>query len=124
MKFIAKKEAIFQKRPEGINAWYYMFDEYHLGYCEQPPGTENEIHRHEKILETIMIIEGELVAKWKENGEFKERIISAGDVIEVGHEPHNFENRSDKTAKFIFIKQILSGENKKEILEKDKVLEE
>jgi uncharacterized cupin superfamily protein len=123
MKFILKNQARFQKRPEGINAWYYMFDEYHLGYCEQPPGKANEMHSHENIWETIMIIEGELVAKWQEDGEAKERIVAAGDVIEVGYTPHNLENRGDKTAKFVFIKQILSGEDKKEILQKDKILE-
>jgi hypothetical protein len=59
----------------------------------------------------------------EENGETKTQIVHAGDVIETEHTPHTFSNDSDQTVKFIVIKQLLNGEDKKEILKTDKVLD-
>lgn len=39
------------------------------------------------------------------------------------HTPHTFVNQTDKVAKFLVLKQVLSGEGKKELLKKDKVVD-
>lgn len=108
----------------GIDVDYYLFDEYELHYNEQAPNSTQVWHHHEKIWETIFIIEGELVAKWKEDREEKEQTLRAGDVVETEHTPHTFMNNTDKVVKFLVIKQVLGGENKKDLLKTDKVIDE
>jgi len=49
--------------------------------------------------------------------------VQAGDLIETEHTSHTFSNNSDNVVKFIVIKQLLNGENKKEFLKTDKVLD-
>lgn len=56
-------------------------------------------------------------------GKVKEHIVKAGDLIETERNPHTFTNHTDKIVKFLVIKQVLNGENKREILKTDKVLD-
>jgi uncharacterized cupin superfamily protein len=123
MKISTKNNAIFVSKPEGQKVTYYLFPEYEIHINEQLPHSTQVWHHHEKIWETLYIIEGELTAQWKENGEMKKEIVKAGDIIETEHTPHTFSNESDKIVKFIVFKQLLSGEDKKEILKSDKVLD-
>ena len=123
MKITKKQDAVFVSNPEGTNVTYFLFPEYEVHINEQVPHSTQTWHHHEKIWETLYIIEGELIAQWKENGEAKKQIVKAGDLIETEHTPHTFSNDSDKVVKFIVIKQILNGEDKKEILKIDKVLD-
>lgn len=120
MKITSRGKAKNFKSPEGRKAWIYGFSEYEFQYDEQRPRTKLKWHHHKKIWEMIYIIEGELVTKWKENGKIRERIVKAGDLIEPGFASHTFENRSDKVAKFIAVKFVLSGEDKRRIIEGDK----
>jgi uncharacterized cupin superfamily protein len=124
MKIITQEKAKLFDSPEGRKAWIFGFPEYEFQYDEQQPHTVLKWHHHEKIWETIYIIEGELVAKWKENDKIKEKIVKAGDVIEPGHGSHTFENRSDKMVKFVAFKQVLSGKDMQVMIEKDKVYDE
>ncbi|MDD5489416.1 MAG: cupin domain-containing protein [Candidatus Moranbacteria bacterium] len=124
MKIFSQEEAKFFDSPEGRKAWIFGFPEYEFQYDEQQPKTILKWHHHAKIWETIYIIEGELVARWKENGEEKEHIVKTGDVIEPEFGSHTFENRSDGVVKFIAVKFVLSGEDKKKMIEKDKVYDE
>lgn len=124
MKIIYKKESIYINKPDGANVNYYLFPEYELHYNEQTPKTTLTWHHHEKLFETIFIIEGELIAEWKENGVSKKEVVGPGDLIEVEDTPHTFTNHTDKYCKFIVIKQILSGKNKSEIFKTDKVIDQ
>ncbi len=124
MKIFSQENAKFFDSPEGRKAWIFGFPEYEFQYDEQQPHTILKWHHHAKIWETIYIVEGELVARWKEDGKIKEQIVKAGDLIEPGFISHTFENRSDGVVKFIAVKQVLSGEDKKEMIEKDKVYDE
>lgn len=47
-----------------------------------------------------------------------------GDLIETERTPHTFSNDSEKIVKFLVIKQIPKGENYKEILKTDKVIDQ
>lgn len=123
MKITSKNDALFVAKPEGTNVRYYLFPEYEVHINEQVPHSTQTWHHHEKIWETLYIIEGELTAQWKENGQTVKQVVKAGDLIQTEHTPHTFSNDSDKVAKFIVIKQLLTGENKKEILKTDKVLD-
>lgn len=124
MKIIKKEDTTNVYKPEGTNVTYFLFDEYEVHYNEQIPGSTQLWHHHEKIWETLYIIEGELKAKWKEDGEVKEQIVKAGDLVEVEHAPHTFTNHTDKVVKFLVIKQVLKGKNHKKLFKQDKVLDE
>jgi uncharacterized cupin superfamily protein len=124
MKIVAREKAKYFDNPEGRKAWIYGFPEYEFQYDEQQPGAVLKWHHHEKIWEIIYIIEGELVAHWKESGEEKEQIVRAGDLIEPGFISHTFENQTDKVVKFVAVKFVLSGEDKKAMIERDKVYDE
>jgi len=123
MKIYHKEDVLNVSKPEGLNVTYYLFNEYEIHYDEQKPHSAQVWHHHEKIWETIYIIEGKLLAKWKENEEEKSAILVAGDLIETEKTPHTFINNSDKIVKFLVIKQILNGEDKKDILKNDKILD-
>lgn len=123
MKIYHKKNALNVSKPEGTSVSYYLFNEYEIHYNEQFPNSTQVWHHHEKIWETLYIIEGQLLAKWRENEEEKSETLITGDVVETERTPHTFINNSGKTVKFLVIKQILNGENKKEILKNDKILD-
>ena len=124
MNIIHKNDASHIDKPEGTKVDYYLRDEYEVHYNEQVPGSTQTWHHHEQILETLFIIEGELTAKWKEGGKIVEGIVCAGDLVETEDTPHTFTNHTDKMVKFLVIKQILSGENKKGLLKTDKIIDE
>lgn len=124
MKILKSSEVPFVSKPEGTNVRYYLRDEYEVHYNDQVPGSTQTWHHHEKILETLYIIEGELTAEWKTGDTTEKQIVQAGDLIETEHTPHTFTNHTDKVVKFLVIKQILSGENKRDILKTDKVVDQ
>jgi len=123
MKFVLQKDILPVIKPEGTKIWYYLRDEYELHLNEQNPNSTQTWHHHENILETLFMIEGELTAEWKEDGKIKKQTIKKGDLVETENTPHTFTNHTDNVVKFIVIKQVLSGKNKREIIKKDKVID-
>lgn len=123
MKIIHPKDTLQVSKPEGTHVTYFLFPEYEIHYNEQIPHSTQTWHHHEKIWETLYIIEGELSVKWKEGNKNKKEIVRSGDLIESERSSHTFKNKSDKTVKFLVIKQVLNGQDKKELLKTDKVLD-
>ena len=123
MKIIHPKDAVHVSKPEGTNVTYFLFPEYEIHSNEQAPHSIQMWHHHETIWETLYVIEGELIVRWKENNQEKEEVIRAGDLVENERTPHTFENRTDKIVKFLVIKQVLTGQDKKDILKTDKILD-
>ena len=124
MKIIRPKDSIQVSKPEGTDVTYFLRPEYEIHYNEQRPGTTQTWHHHEIVWETLFIIEGELTVKWKENNKEHEEIVRARDLIETEHTPHTFLNHTVNPVKFLVIKQILSGENKSELLKSDKIIDQ
>jgi mannose-6-phosphate isomerase-like protein (cupin superfamily) len=124
MKIIKKDESLFVAKTEGTSVNYYLRDEYELHFNVQAAHTTQTWHHHEKICESVFIIEGELVARWKKDGQEKNEIVRTGALIETENSPHTFSNETDKPVTFIVIKQVLSGINKKELLKGDKIIDE
>src|SRR3989338_5739077 len=123
MKIYHKKDVLNVSKPEGINVVYYLLNEYGVHYNEQVPNSIQTWHHHAKSWETLYVIAGELLAKWRENGVEKSEILMSGDLVETERTPHTFINNSNKVAKFLVIKQILSGKDKREILKTDKIID-
>lgn len=124
MKIIKREETLSVSKPEGTNVQYYLRDEYELHYNEQIPDSTQTWHHHEKILESVYIIEGELTAEWKIGNKIMKQIVKGGDLIETENTPHTFTNHTDKIVKFIVIKQVPTGIEKKNILKTDKVIDQ
>lgn len=124
MRITSKDNAVHVSKQEGINVAYYLFDEYEVHFNEQAPNSTQAWHHHEKIWESLFIIEGELLAKWRVDGVEKEQVVKAGDLVETEHVPHTFVNNTDLAVKFLVIKQVLNGQNKKELLKTDKVIDQ
>jgi uncharacterized cupin superfamily protein len=120
MKIFHSQNIPHVSKPEGLNTSYYLFDEYEVHYNEQLPNSTQTWHHHEKIRETLYIIEGELTAVWKENVESKTEVVKTGDLIETETNPHTFINNSGTTVKFLVIKQIPQGGNFRELFKTDK----
>ena len=123
MKITHKKNALHVFKPEGLNTFYYLFKEYEVHYNEQRPKTTQVWHHHEHIHESIFIIEGQLTAEWKIGKNLKKQIVKSGDIIETENTPHTFINHTSKIVKFLVIKQLLLGKDKRKLLKNDKVLD-
>lgn len=124
MKIYHRSDALSASKPEGINVTYYLFHEYEVHYNEQISGSTQTWHHHEKIWESLYIIEGELIAKWKESGMVKTQKVIAGDLIETERTPHTFSNESNRVVKFLVIKQVPHGKDFREVLKTDKILDQ
>lgn len=123
MKIVKSTDVPRVKKPEGTDIHYYMFNDYEVHYNDQAPHTVQTWHHHEKIWETLYIIDGELTAYWREEGEEKSQKVTAGDLIESERSPHTFSNDSDDVVRFLVIKRMPSSEDFSEIMKTDKVLD-
>jgi uncharacterized cupin superfamily protein len=123
MKIIHAKDVLHVAKPEGTDVHYYLFKDYEVHYNDQAPHTTQTWHHHEKIWETLYIIDGELTAHWRDNDKEQSQVVKAGDLIETERTPHTFSNDSDKVVRFLVIKRIPSTEDYSEVLKTDKVLD-
>jgi len=123
MKITKAEDALHVQKLEGTDVHYYLFKDYEIHYNEQAPHTTQTWHHHEKIWETLYVIEGELNAQWREGDKEESRIAKAGDLIETERTPHTFSNNSDKLARFLVVKRMPSNKDHSEMLKTDKVLD-
>ena len=123
MKITTSDDALHISKPEGTDVHYYLFKDYEIHYNDQAPHTTQTWHHHEKIWETLYIIDGELTAYWRDGDEEKSQIVKAGDLIETERTPHTFSNESDNTVRFLVMKRIPSDQDHREVLKTDKVLD-
>ncbi len=111
MKIVKKSDAIHLQKPEGIEVWYYLFPEYEIHINNQDPQTTQAWHYHEKIDETVVVLDGEITIKWKEDGVLHEEALYSGDLVKMERTNHTFENKSDRIARLMCVKQVLSGKD-------------
>ena len=123
MKILYKKDVLHVDKKEGLSVDYYLFNEYEVHYNEQKPNSIQKWHHHEKIWETLFIIEGEMTLHWREGSEVKALQVGPGTLIETEHTSHTFSNNSARVAKFLVFKQILKDQNYQDLLKKDKILD-
>ena len=124
MKIVSQSQAIHVDKEEGSSVDYYLYPEHEVHCNEIKPGTVQSWHHHTKISEIIYVIEGEIEAHWLEDDEKKMRVVSKGDVVDVGTTPHTFINSSEKVVKFVVFRFVPTGEDKSELIKQDKVLDE
>lgn len=123
MKITQAKDTLHVSKPEGTDVHYYLFKDYEIHYNDQAAHMTQTWHHHEKIWETLYIIDGELTAYWRDGDEEKSQVVKSGDLIETERTPHTFSNDTDNTVRFLVIKRIPSTEDYSEVLKTDKVLD-
>lgn len=104
--------------------YYYLFKDYEVHYNEQAPKTTQTWHHHEKIWETVYIIDGQLTAKWREGDIELSQLLKEGDLVETERTPHTFTNETDKVVRFLVVKRMPDDEDHREIFKTDKVIDE
>jgi len=112
------------EKPDGTRITYHLFPEYEVHYNEIPPGTVQVWHHHEQIEEAILITEGALEARWKDEDQREQRaILEKGDLVRTGITPHTFANTSQALVKFVAFKLVLNGVDHRNLLKTDKVID-
>ena len=125
MKIFRSAQAIHAEKPDGTRIKYYLFPEYEIHYNEIPPGTVQVLHHHEQIEETLLILNGELEVLWR-NDKMEEQTatLRKGDVIRTEKTPHTFANKSADVVSFAVFKFVPSGINRRELLKRDKIIDQ
>ena len=122
LDILTQLEAISIIKENKTNVDYFIFDEFEIHINKIPPNTVQEWHMHMKIEEVIVVTEGELCLKWKENSNVNNEIIMKNSVIRVKKSIHTIENITNKWAEFIVFRMVPSGDIKREIIKNDKIL--
>ena len=122
LDILTQLEAISIIKENKTNVDYFIFDEFEIHINKIPPNTVQEWHMHMKIEEVIVMTEGELCLKWKENSNVNNEIIMKNSVIRVKKSIHTIENITNKWAEFIVFRMVPSGDIKREIIKNDKIL--
>jgi uncharacterized cupin superfamily protein len=123
MLIVSRADALFRDKGTGTLVHYYIQPEYEVHYNEVLPGTEQEWHHHVKIEEVLYIVDGELEARWREDGREISQTVAAGDLVSVGSCSHTFANASRTVARFIVFRMVPDGKDKRDIIKGDKVLD-
>ena len=124
MEIIRRSQAIHIDKSEGTSVDYYLFPEYEIHYNEVPPGTVQVWHHHQVIEETLLMIQGTLEARWKEDGQEKTATLQPGDLVRVEDTPHTFANVSENLVTFVIFRLILQGVDQQARIKNDKHLDE
>ncbi len=124
MKITSKSDSIYRHRDDESDINYYIFHEYEVHYGEIAPGVKQPWHHHEIISETLFIISGQIELWYLDDGKKQKKIVKHGDVIQVENTPHTFINSFDKVCKMIAFRFVSDGEDKREVIKNDKVLDD
>lgn len=122
IEILTKKDAISVDKSNGTSVDYYIFNEFEIHHCKIPSHSIQEWHRHKLIEEVIVVTQGDICVKWKENGIIKTAVLSKGFILRVKHSIHTIENNSDSDAEFTVFRMVPTGEDKRKIIKNDKVL--
>ena len=66
---LLKKDAISVVKDNKTEVDYFIFDEFEVHHCTIPSHSIQEWHLHKIIEEVIVVVQGEICVRWKENGD-------------------------------------------------------
>ena len=124
MEIVRKSDAITKEKESGTKIIYHLFDEYEINVNNVPPHSSQDWHYHKEKEEVILVIDGSIDFEWKEGQEIRIDKLSEGDLVRVENTTHRFVNPYDNSCSFICFKLVLNGNNKRDILSKDKYQEQ
>lgn len=117
-------DAIYADKGNGTRVSYYLFDEYEIHANTIAPGTVQDWHHHDRIIETLYIVSGSIEACWLDNGQITTRRLDRGDVITVGSTVHTFANPYDQPAEFLVFRLVPDGTDKRDVIKNDRHADE
>lgn len=77
-----------------------------------------------RLEESILVLDGELLLSWNEQGRIQNQVLRAGTVVRVGNSMHTFSNTSQQNASFVVFRFIPEGKDKRELIKNDKTVVE
>ncbi len=112
-------------KSEGTTVRYYCFDEFEVHYDVIEPRTIQQWHRHERVEECLLVLEGVLMVRWMraDSGEHASELLRVGDLVRVGRAFHSFENESDSAVRAVVFRHVPSGKSRRQIFRYDKLLD-
>jgi uncharacterized cupin superfamily protein len=115
---------VHRDKGEGTSVDYYIFPEYEIHYNELAAGTVQQWHHHEAIEETLLILDGELDARWREDDKIRTECVYSGDIVRVGRSIHTFANMGHGVTTFVVFRLVLDGHDKRHLIKSDKVVDD
>lgn len=115
-------DSIYVEKENQTKVNYFIFDEYEIHLNTLPPHSIQEWHKHHQIEEVIFVISGKLKILWKEAGQTESRIVSENSIVRVKDSIHTLENDSDWDVRFLVLRMVPDGINKRTIIKNDKEL--
>ncbi|GLB28391.1 hypothetical protein LAD12857_03140 [Lacrimispora amygdalina] len=115
-------DSIYVEKENQTKVNYFIFDEYEIHLNTLPPHSIQEWHKHHQIEEVIFVISGKLKILWKEAGQTESRIVSENSIVRVKDSIHTLENDSDGDVRFLVLRMVPDGINKRTIIKNDKEL--
>ena len=123
MRIFRKAEAFSQHKPTGEYLNAYLFDDYKINFNTDPAGCKQGWHKHAKISETLLVIDGEMTFLWRDDdGKICEEILRSGDTACTDGVWHTFENRTAQSVRYVVLKTIPHHKNFEDLLLNDKIL--
>lgn len=115
-----RSDAIYRDKGNGTRVSYYLFDEYEIHANSIEPGTVQDWHHHERIIETLYVVAGTVEARWLDGDRVVTHRLGPGDVVEVGASVHTFANPGDDPAEFLVFRLVPDGTDKRNLIKNDR----
>ncbi len=122
LDIFTKLDGISVTKENKTDVDYFIFDEFEIHLNKIPPNTKQEWHKHKIIEEVLVVTKGELIVRWKENESIETTTVFKDNIVRVKKSIHTIENHTDEWAEFTVFRMVPSGEDKREIIKKDKVI--
>jgi uncharacterized cupin superfamily protein len=119
---LTKINAISVVKENKTNVDYFIFDEFEIHLNKIPPHSKQEWHKHEIIEEILVVTDGQVVIRWKEDEAIINRSLSKDSIARVKNSTHTIENITDNWAEFTVFRMIPTGNVKREIIKNDKIV--
>lgn len=125
MEIIRNNQSISVSKPNGTDVQYFIFDEAEIHLNRMGAYSVQEWHHHNRIDENLLIIKGCLLCKYKDaDGKMQQFYAAEGDAVRVHQSIHTFENDTDDEVRFVVFRYVPTGENKRELIKNDKVIDD
>ncbi len=100
-EIIRLEDSIYVEKENRTKVNYFIFDEFEVHLNTIPSGAVQEWHFHSKLEESILILSGELLFSWTDEGQTYRQILEEGTLVRVRNSVHTFSNTSDKATDIV-----------------------
>lgn len=125
MKLFRKEDVDHAQRNEGSDQtenWYYKPDGYEVIWSVVKPGTMQPLHKHQRIVETYVVAQGEITIVAGDGEDQRRTILHEGEFAEIAPgECHAVENHSStQTAIMVVLKLVHPQAGTPDVFKTDK----